>query len=434
MITITSEYLNENWGIFATNSILPITLSVWDEGDVYTLSSLGSIPSQKVALAAIVLGEKKVTDFPIVVRLHKLSDTTKTFNYQSPEGDRYNVSAERSSSGVIESMEIKVVGLIKDLALRRNGLIETDLLKDSSVLIIGLGTGGIQIALELAKSGVGKFKLIDPDRLEAGNVGRHHAGISFVGRKKVNVAKDLILDKNPFAQVETFPVFASEENKEMLIPIIENIDLIICANDNRQNKLFINSLCLAVKKPAIFAGAFRRAYGGQILRVRPGESACYHCFVLAMPEREVDQEISSEENAQEIAYSDMPVSVEPGLSMDVAPIGIMASKLALQELIKGKESTLHILDKDFEANWYFWINRPEPKTDYASLPPLSESGPLSKNGNDMTILRWYGVYLEKDQGCPTCGDFSKVLREQYSLDSGAIKPPGYSVPPSEIKE
>jgi hypothetical protein len=136
-----------------------------------------------------------------------------------------------------------------------------------------------------------------------------------------------------------------------------------------------------------------------------------------MPEKEIDQEISSKENANEIAYSDMPVAIEPGLSIDVAPIGIMVSKLAIQELIKHKPSTLHILDKDFEANWYFWINRPEPNTNYASLPPLSESY------KEMTILQWYAVTFDKDPNCPTCGNFTKALSEKYGFDLKAIKPP-----------
>jgi hypothetical protein len=141
-----------------------------------------------------------------------------------------------------------------------------------------------------------------------------------------------------------------------------------------------------------------------------------------MPEREADREISSQENADSIAYSDMPVLIEPGLSMDVAPIAIMVSKLALQELIVGKESSLHMLDKDFEAGWYFWVNRPEPDTDYSSLPPLCESS------NDITILRWYGVHLEKDAGCPTCGEFEKAIREKYGLEPGTGSLPTQRAP------
>ncbi|MFX0195988.1 MAG: ThiF family adenylyltransferase [Candidatus Hodarchaeota archaeon] len=374
-----------------------------------------------------MLEEKQVSDFPIVIRLRKLPDVVGPFGYQSPEGIRYDVTAERFLDGVRKSIKIKIVELVKDLSSRRKGLLETDLLTDSSVVIIGLGTGGIQIALELAKAGIGKFQLVDPDRLEIGNVSRHQAGVSFVGRKKVVAAKDLILEKNPMAKADAHAIKANADNEELLTSLIRNSDLIICATDNRQSKLFINSLCVKAKKPVIFAGAFRRAYGGHVIRVRPTESACFHCFVLAMPDKEADQEISSEEEAENIAYSDMPVQVEPGLSLDVAPIGIMASKLALQELIKGKESSLHILDKDFEANWYFWVNRPEPNTDYATFPPLSESS------DEMTILRWYGVYLEKEPGCPTCGDFDKALREQYGLEPNTVKPPTRSSLPRGIK-
>lgn len=428
IVTITSEFLNDNWAKLLSNSILPTPLSEWDEGEAYTLASIGVAPSQKIIFAAVVLEDTEVCDFPLIIRLRKSTDSARQHDYRSPEGTGYFSTAELFVKGVANEIQIKIVDLEKSLSLRQQGLIETGLLKDSSVLIIGLGTGGIHVALELAKAGVGKFKLVDPDRLEIGNVSRHQAGLSFVGRTKVAAARHLILEKNPKISIETHPFLANDDNRKVLKSLIETTDITICATDNRQSKLLINSLCFEAQKPLIIGGAFRRAYGGQVLRVRPRESACFHCFVMAMPDKEADQEISSEKNATAIAYSDRPVPVEPGLAMDVAPIGIMVSKLALQELISGKESTLHILDKDFEANWYFWINRPEPNTDYASFPPLSESS------DEMTILRWYGVHLAKDQGCPTCGNFDKALREQYGLGIEIFAPPADSSAVPEVKK
>jgi molybdopterin/thiamine biosynthesis adenylyltransferase len=291
-------------------------------------------------------------------------------------------------------------------------------------LVVGLGTGGIQIAINLAKCGVGSFYLIDPDRLEVGNICRHQAGISHIGRKKVLVARDLLLEKNPDIKVYPYPMKADETTKDKIQETIKNVDLIICATDNRESKLLINAININFKKPILFSGAFRRAYGGQILRVQPGEAACYHCFLLGMPDIETDQEISSVTNADEIAYSDMPVPIEPGLAIDVEPIATMTSKLALQELIKGKDSTLHMLDKDLSANWYFWINRPEPGTKYSAFPPLSDSI------DEMAILRWYGVYFDKDESCPTCGNFEKALREQYGLEPNEnAQPKSSSLPP-----
>jgi hypothetical protein len=132
---------------------------------------------------------------------------------------------------------------------------------------------------------------------------------------------------------------------------------------------------------------------------------------MSMPEEDADREVASAEDAAEIAYSDRPVPIEPGLALDVAPIALMTAKLALHELLLGRETGLGMLERDLAAPWYLWINRPEPGTPYASCPPLSESC-----DEQMTILRWYGVHLDADPGCPICGDFAGAVREKYGLD------------------
>src|SRR3989338_5563247 len=86
IITITSEFLNDNWTKLVSNLILPTPLSEWDEGDAYTLASIGVAPSQKVVFAAIVLEDAEVRDFSIVIRLRKLTDSARECDYRSPEG------------------------------------------------------------------------------------------------------------------------------------------------------------------------------------------------------------------------------------------------------------------------------------------------------------------------------------------------------------
>ncbi len=412
MITITTEFLDSNWKVLRETSILPVQLSEWDDGDAYTQSDIGVLPSRKVVHGAIVMGDMSVSDFSIVIRLRRSTNEEKEMMYNSPDGHQYQAVAEQYIDGMNKSISVCIENVANTLSSRRRGLIETDDLKDSSVLVVGLGTGGIIITLELAKAGVGKFILIDSDRLETGNVSRHSAGISLVGRKKVAAAKDLILETNPFAEVEIHSVKANEETEELTKNAVLRCDLIICGTDNRPSKLFLNTLCVNVEKCVIFAGARRRAFAGEVLRVRPSESACYHCYVLNKPDEEADREISSQEDADSIAYSDMPVAIEPGLSIDIAPIALMVAKLALQELLIGKKSTLQMLNEDFKANLYKWGNRPEPDTEYALCPPLSDSI------DEITILRWYGIYLDKEAGCPTCGDFESAMREEYGIDGG----------------
>ena len=189
--------------------------------------------------------------------------------------------------------------------------------------------------------------------------------------------------------------------------IIRKADEVICATDNKSSKLITNRLCVEENKPCIFAGAFRRAHGGQILVVQPFVSLCYQCFCMLLPEKENDQEISSQEHAESLAYTDRPVPIEPGLSIDIAPISLMVVKIVIQHLLKGKETTLRSLDDDLKAPFLFWLNRREKGTQYEKLQPLGF------NFNGITILRWYGVDMKKHPDCPVCGHeenlFSKYL-------------------------
>jgi len=135
---------------------------------------------------------------------------------------------------------------------------------------------------------------------------------------------------------------------------------------------------------------------------------------MAMPELEGDEEIASASDAEGIAYSDRPVTPEPGLSLDVAPISLMMAKIALDDLLADRATTLPSLRQDFAAPWFLWVNRPEAETRYSDLPPLSDSS------DEMTILRWYGVHLEADPECPACGDFEGLVSSKKSVEDSAF--------------
>jgi molybdopterin/thiamine biosynthesis adenylyltransferase len=320
----------------------------------------------------------------------------------------------RTVDGNEQAADVCFADVQPELETRRAGILESTVLAGKTVLCIGLGTGGAYAAIELAKCGVGRFILVDRDRLSVGNVVRHPGGISQVGRFKVNVVRDLIHEKNPDAQVSTHPIGLSYENQEKVRHLVEQADVVIGGTDNRQSKLLVNQLCVEAGVTAVYGGAFRRAYGGQVLRVRPKQSPCHQCFVAAMPDEASDVEISSSSDAEAVAYSDRPVAVEPGLSLDVLPIANLLTKLALLELLTDKQTTLSILRRDFDAPWYLWLNRPEPGTEYATWPPLSESS------DEMTINRWYGIYFDRDPQCSACGDFLSSMAANYRLDLASM--------------
>ncbi len=418
VVTVSSRWLRDQWPQIMRDRVTAALFSSWDEGDAFTQCNLGVQPAPSIIQGAVLLGDGMVA--PDGTQLRIVLTPTKDSNldpstFVAPDGSAHRAVGLRTSNNVDEEVTAIFVDVQPALATRRTGILETSILSDKSVLCFGVGTGGAYAAIELAKCGVGRFILVDPDRLSVGNVVRHPGGVSQVGRLKVNVVCDLIHEKNPDAQVSTHPVALTHENAETIKPLISQASVVICATDNRPSKLLINKLCLEANVVAVYGGAFRRAYGGQVLRVRPKQSPCHECFVAAMPEESTDIEISSSAAADEIAYSDQPVAIEPGLSLDVLPIANMLTKLVLMELLADKESSLSILKRDFDAPWYLWLNRPEPGTQYASWPPLSESS------DEMTINRWYGIYIDRDPGCSACGDFISAVAAAYGIDVGSVE-------------
>ena len=415
--TVSSDWLRQQWSDIQGKGIVSARFNSWDDGDAFTqvelgpqlapitvpgtISLAGSVPSDGEALLHIVLTKHRAAQ-------------QKEVLFDAPDGNSYRIAGLSRAGGKQEPVEVDLVEVQPALASRRAAILETDLLRKKSALFIGVGTGGAHAAIELAKCGVGNFTLVDRDRLTVGNVVRHPGGISQVGRYKVNVLRDLILEKNPDARVTAVPTEVTFETQEQIKELIPRADVVICGTDNRPSKLLINKLCVDAGVVAIYGGAFRRAYGGQVLRVRPQQSPCHECFIDAMPEESSDSEVSTAADAAEIAYSDRPVAVEPGLSLDVIPIANMVAKLALLELISDTPSSLKTLRRDFDAPWYLWLNRPEPGTQYAKWPPLSESS------DEMTINRWYGIYFDREPGCPVCGGFFTIVASAHGLDLASL--------------
>lgn len=300
-----------------------------------------------------------------------------------------------------EQREVAIIDFDKEIFSRIRGLYETDVLKAKTVLILGIGSGGSSIAIELAKAGVGRFILVDHDRLEVSNLVRHICGLADLGRFKTKAVRDQILGKNPAAQVETEEQHIDWNYLPQLRELIHRADLVFCCTDNRASRMLVNLACVAERRVCIYGGTLNRAYGGHVLRVNPTVSMCYQCFVDLLPEKADDQEIANQQQADRVAYDDRAVPIEPGLANDIAPIAIMCVKFGILELLRGAETTLASLYEDLSNSWYLWLNRREAGTDYAGLNPLDTEG-----SEDLRILAWYGVANDRDPGCPVCGDFT----------------------------
>ena len=90
-------------------------------------------------------------------------------------------------------------------------------LNNSKVAIFGIGGVGSYVVEALARAGIGSFLLIDKDKVDITNINRQIIATNkTVGKSKVEVAKERILEINPNAKVETIQEFFLPESPELL--------------------------------------------------------------------------------------------------------------------------------------------------------------------------------------------------------------------------
>ena len=123
-------------------------------------------------------------------------------------------------------------------------------LHNSHVAIFGIGGVGGYSVEALVRSGVGEITLIDDDKVCLTNLNRQlYATLSTVGKYKVDVAKDRILDINKKAKVNTFKTFYTPKTKDMFD--FSKYDYVIDAIDTVVGKLSIVEECYKANTPVI---------------------------------------------------------------------------------------------------------------------------------------------------------------------------------------
>ena len=127
-----------------------------------------------------------------------------------------------------------------ELAVGSEGV---DLLKNTTVAILGIGGVGSFAAEACARSGVGKIILVDKDNVDITNINRQLvAYTSTIGRSKSEIMKERILDINPECEVHDLHMFYTEETFEEFFS--HNVDYVIDASDTMIYKIHLMKECL----------------------------------------------------------------------------------------------------------------------------------------------------------------------------------------------
>ena len=144
-------------------------------------------------------------------------------------------------------MELKEEDLLK-----RNVKGISKKLKKTRVCILGLGGLGSNVAVLLARSGIGYLKLVDFDIVEASNLNRQQYRISHIGIKKTEAIKTIIKEINPFVEIETLDIKVDREN---IYSIVGDIEIVVEAFDRAETKAMILEELLTNKNKIVVSAS-----------------------------------------------------------------------------------------------------------------------------------------------------------------------------------
>lgn len=149
-------------------------------------------------------------------------------------------------------------------------------LKQSRVLIVGLGGLGSPVALYLAAAGVGELHLADFDTLDLTNLQRQIAhDTPSLGLHKVDSAMARLGALNPHVQLVPY---RSGLDADSLDAAVERVDLVLDCTDNFGIREAVNAACVKAKKPLVSGAAIRLEGQLSVFDSRVETSPCYHCL------------------------------------------------------------------------------------------------------------------------------------------------------------
>lgn len=287
-------------------------------------------------------------------------------------------------------VRIKPYDTVTRLFSRNTGLLESGAMLGKRAVLVGCGSVGSLVAMELARSGVGKFVLCDTDTLEIHNICRHQCGFSDLGRYKVDAVKDKILDINPNAEVVTYRSIIQRVPEDELLPLLGRDTIIIGGGDNRGSADWACKLAIKTDSTFVSSCCWTRAFAGEIFYWASGKGlSCYTCALGGLidsdrPESHANY-FGTDEDMENLSF-------EPGIATDIDFVTIIAIKLALDLLNRDNpDYTPRVINYLKQYTWICNTNSTKIGGERAGI----FSHPLQITHN---------LKVNRDLQCPYCGE------------------------------
>ena len=265
---------------------------------------------------------------------------------------------------------------------RRRGLLPEGGLSPKEVHLVGSGSVGSKVGLELGQAGVGLLRFYDRDWLDTPNLTRHVCGLPDSGREKAHATAEHVslFGCNALGATVDF----EKINDDQIDLLLKCADVVVATTDSPLVQFLINEAVVRQGKPGVFAGAYELARAGEVLVVRPGEGPCLYCATGFRATAAPNANLHERRQAYQSADLNR-LTAEPGLGIDISFLASVAAAHVLAVLDpQGSRSVL------LEHGGFTLVH-----------------GPSRPSGHDAELFRRpldvVHASVVRDEPCPVCG-------------------------------
>lgn len=211
-------------------------------------------------------------------------------------------------------------------------------LDQATVAVIGLGGIGGPSAIEFARAGVGELILVEHDFIEAATGVRWPLGLEYAGRQKAAALKEFLGRNYPHVTVQAIdrrvggmPAKTERRDDELLRSLMNDCDLIYDATAERGLTHLFSDMTRSAGVPYVCVSTTPGAWGGLLVRMRPGKTAgCHYCLMAAMQAGLIPSPPLKEDGTVQPRGCASPTFT--GAGFDVAEMALHGVRLAMSTL------------------------------------------------------------------------------------------------------
>jgi molybdopterin/thiamine biosynthesis adenylyltransferase len=294
-----------------------------------------------------------------------------------------------ASGNAEDIVPIAVERLDPDFLIGRGGALTN--LRQQKVLIVGCGSLGGRIAIELSRTGIASLTLIDHEQLVPENTYRHVLGRLHWYKNKASALKYAIETQIPYINVKAIEQTIEQAVLERSAQF-ERFDLVIFATGNPTVELRMNRLLAGLEQApsAVFTWLEPLGIGGHALLVQPTSRGCFRCLFEDSYDPDVGlynkAAFSAPGQSFGRAVSGCGSLFMPFSSLDAASTAVLASRLAIDALT-GREKGNPLLSWKGDASEF-----------------TAEQFELSDRFRMSDLHRFDHRYSYQSDGCPVCID------------------------------